>query len=244
MLSLIVYMAPVAALARSKAAAWQHRFHEHFSKQVVEVYSPLDGEDFKCADLLVATPATFNVVLRRSPALLERVALVIIYELQTVSDAASDGAVLELLLSRICRCSHLRVLGLSTPLANPLDIGRWLGVSESSFMNFQAAARPLPLQLIVQGFPERYYVSRMDAMNRPIFLASQRYANDASVLIFLPSRAQLKSTARELLQCSVQAGKPFGQLDDKVVLDWMCASVTDATRHHTLAFGIDCFMLF
>ncbi|KAI9918230.1 hypothetical protein PsorP6_011844 [Peronosclerospora sorghi] len=237
MRSLIVYMAPVAALARSKAAAWQHRFHEH-SKQVVEVYAPLDGEDFKCADLLVTTPATFNVVLRRSPALLGRVVLVIVDELQTVSYATTDGAVLELLLSRMCRCSHLRVLGLSTPLANPLDIGRWLGVSESSVMNFQAAARPVPLQLIVQGFPERHYVARMDAMNRPIFLAIQRYASDASVLIFVPSKAQLKSTALELLQCGVQAGKPFGQLDDKVVFDWMCASVTDATLQHTLAFGI------
>jgi len=45
----------------------------------------------------------------------------------------------------------VRILALSTSLANARDIGLWIGASSTSLFNFHPNVRPVPLEIRVQG---------------------------------------------------------------------------------------------
>lgn len=44
----------------------------------------------------------------------------------------------------------IRFVGLSTALANPRDLGDWLGIGEVGVYNFRSAVRPVPLTTHIQ----------------------------------------------------------------------------------------------
>jgi activating signal cointegrator complex subunit 3 len=47
----------------------------------------------------------------------------------------------------------LRIIGLSTALANAQDLSHWLGVSgQVGLYNFRPSVRPVPLEVHIQGF--------------------------------------------------------------------------------------------
>lgn len=76
--------------------------------------------------------------------------------------------------------TRVRVVGLSTALANAVDMAVWLRVplaplgAESAcngrgLFNFRPSVRPVPLEVHIQAFPGRHYCPRMALMNKPIF---------------------------------------------------------------------------
>ncbi|GLE11399.1 hypothetical protein PINS_up023786 [Pythium insidiosum] len=99
------------------------------------------------------------------------------------------------------------------------------------------------MEVHVQGFPERHYVARMAAMNKPTYMAIRTHSPEQPVLVFVSSKAQTKLTALDLISCCVAQGenaKPFLRVDEAVI-DAIVAShggVADTTLQHTLAFGI------
>ncbi|KAG2787421.1 Activating signal cointegrator 1 complex subunit 3 [Phytophthora cactorum] len=259
--SLIVYIAPMKALAREKVAEWKTRFENNaqLRKKVVEVTGDtLVNVDFilNKADIVVTTPEKWDLLTRSSTigrALMSQMALVVVDEVHLVGEAPR-GAVLEVLISRLRRFKRsgpsIRVIGLSTALANAGDVGRWLGGVTSSHANtpeagqvynFRASVRPVPMDVHIQGFPERHYVARMAAMNKPTFMAIKAHSPDKPVLIFVSSKAQTKLTALDLIQFCVadDGGKRFLKMDE-AVMDSICQSnqIVDETLKHTLSFGI------
>ncbi|KAG1703577.1 hypothetical protein DVH05_007521 [Phytophthora capsici] len=263
--SLIVYIAPMKALAREKVAEWKNRFENNpqLRKKVVEVTGDtLVNVDFilNKADIVVTTPEKWDLFTRSvtvGRALMTRMALVVVDEVHLVGEAPR-GAVLEVLLSRLRRFKSsgapIRVVGLSTALANADDVGRWLGGITSSHANnpeggqvynFRASVRPVPMDVHIQGFPERHYVARMAAMNKPTFMAIKTHSPNKPVLIFVSSKAQTKLTALDLIQLCVASdeggdgSKRFLKMDE-AVMDSICQSnqVVDETLKHTLSFGI------
>ncbi|ETL25320.1 hypothetical protein L916_20813, partial [Phytophthora nicotianae] len=259
--SLIVYIAPMKALAREKVAEWKNRFENNaqLRKKVVEVTGDtLVNVDFilNKADIVVTTPEKWDLLTRSSSigrALMSKMALVVVDEVHLVGEAPR-GAVLEVLISRLRRFQRsgppIRVIGLSTALANAGDVGRWLGGITSSnannpeagqVYNFRASVRPVPMDVHIQGFPERHYVARMAAMNKPTFMAIKTHSPDKPVLIFVSSKAQTKLTALDLIQFCVadEGGKRFLKMDE-AVMDSICQSnqIVDETLKHTLSFGI------
>ncbi|KAL4094614.1 hypothetical protein PRIC1_010272 [Phytophthora ramorum] len=263
--SLIVYIAPMKALAREKVAEWKARFENnaHLRKKVVEVTGDtLVNVEFilNKADIVVTTPEKWDLLTRSSTvgrALMSQMALVVVDEVHLVGEAPR-GAVLEVLISRLRRFKRsgppIRVIGLSTALANAGDVGQWLGGITSSHANnpdggqvynFRASVRPVPMDVHIQGFPERHYVARMAAMNKPTFMAIKAHSPDKPVLIFVSSKAQTKLTALDLIQFCVASdeggdgSKRFLKMDE-AVMDSICQSnqVVDETLKHTLSFGI------
>ncbi|KAG7382338.1 hypothetical protein PHYPSEUDO_005016 [Phytophthora pseudosyringae] len=263
--SLIVYIAPMKALAREKVAEWKARFENnaHLRKKVVEVTGDtLVNVEFilNKADIVVTTPEKWDLLTRSSTvgrALMSQMALVVVDEVHLVGEAPR-GAVLEVLISRLRRFKRagppIRVIGLSTALANAGDVGQWLGGITSSHANnpdggqvynFRASVRPVPMDVHIQGFPERHYVARMAAMNKPTFMAIKAHSPDKPVLIFVSSKAQTKLTALDLIQFCVASdeggdgSKRFLKMDE-AVMDSICQSnqVVDDTLKHTLSFGI------
>ncbi|TYZ66740.1 hypothetical protein PybrP1_004598 [[Pythium] brassicae (nom. inval.)] len=283
--SLIVYVAPLKALAREKVAEWTARFERHpqLRKKVVEVTGDtVVGVDvlLRTASIVVTTPEKWDLLTRHASVgrqLMDRTALVILDEVHLVGDEPR-GAVLEVLVSRLRRFSKpsggeagadngsdsdsdsgVRLLGLSTALANAPDVAQWLGIprerAPQQVFNFRASVRPVPMEVHIQGFPERHYVARMAAMNKPTFLAITTHAPDKPALVFVSSKAQTKLTALDLISFCVAhssddgdghssgtsgSAKRFLKMDE-AVMDAMLAdghSVQDESLRHTLTFGI------
>jgi activating signal cointegrator complex subunit 3 len=63
----------------------------------------------------------------------------------------------------------VRMVGLSTAIANGTDVGEWFGVKPNRFYNFKPSVRPVPVTIHFSGFPERAYCPRMGTMNKPAF---------------------------------------------------------------------------
>lgn len=262
--SLIVYIAPLKALAREKVSEWKQRFEAHpqLRKKVVEVTGDtLVNVDFllKSADIVVTTPEKWDLLTRNvavGSKLMAQTALVVIDEVHLVGEVPR-GAVLEVLMARLRRFGRdnakkrIRLVALSTALANAQDVGQWLGITKSNdgqVYNFRASVRPVPMDVHIQGFPERHYVARMAAMNKPTYMAITTHSPDKPALIFVSSKAQTKLTALDLISYCVSqpqetelpgssSAKRFLHMDESY-MDAICDQVHDETLKHTLTFGI------
>ena len=63
----------------------------------------------------------------------------------------------------------VRVVGLSTALANARDLADWLGIGNVGLYNFRPSVRPVPLVVHISGYPGKHYCPRMATMNKPAF---------------------------------------------------------------------------
>ena len=66
----------------------------------------------------------------------------------------------------------LRIIGLSTALANARDLADWLGIGQFGLFNFRPSVRPVPLEVHIAGFPGKHYCPRMATMNKPSYQVS------------------------------------------------------------------------
>lgn len=65
--------------------------------------------------------------------------------------------------------------------------------------NFKPSVRPVPLEVHIQGYPNKLYCPRMATMNKPAYAAIQTYSPIKPVLVFVSSRRQTRLTALDLL---------------------------------------------
>ncbi len=138
---------------------------------------------------------------------IQSVALVVIDEIHLLG--GDRGPVLEVIVSRLNYISfhtghNIRVVGLSTALANARDLALWLDVHPTSGLyvpccapvfnvdhylivrfNFRHSVRPVPLEIYIDGFPGRHYCPRMATMNKPVFQSILTHSPDKPVLIFV-----------------------------------------------------------
>ena len=64
----------------------------------------------------------------------------------------------------------IRIVTLSTPLANAKDVSNWLGIPfPSNTFNFHPSVRPTPLEIHIQGFDHNNKAVRLLAMHRPAY---------------------------------------------------------------------------
>ena len=122
-----------------------------------------------------------------------------------VSPGEDRGPVLEVIVSRTNFISShtelgVRLVGLSTALANARDLADWLGIGTAGLYNFRPSVRPVPLECHISGYPGKHYCPRMATMNKPAFQGIKQHSPNKPVLIFVSSRRQTRITALELLQ--------------------------------------------
>ena len=128
--------------------------------------------------------------------------MIVIDEIHLLGD--ERGPVLEVIVSRTnfigSHTKHsVRVVGLSTALANASDLASWLNISSHGLFNFHPAVRPVQLEVHVHGYPGKHYCPRMATMNKPCFTAIKTYSPNKPVLIFVSSRRQTRLTAFDLV---------------------------------------------
>lgn len=244
--SKVVYIAPLKALVRERIQDWRVRLEERLHKRVAELTGDVtpDFRAITSADVIVTTPEKWDGISRswHTRGYVKQVALIVIDEIHLLGEGR--GPVLEVIVSRANYISSytnrkVRIIGLSTALANARDLADWLGIGEVGLYNFKPAVRPVPLEVHVAGFPGKHYCPRMALMNKPTYRAIQQHSPEKPVLIFVSSRRQTRLTALDLIAFLAAEDNPRQWMhmpDDK--MDSVIQGVHDQNLKLALAFGI------
>uniref|UniRef100_A0A182NQQ9 Activating signal cointegrator 1 complex subunit 3 n=1 Tax=Anopheles dirus TaxID=7168 RepID=A0A182NQQ9_9DIPT len=242
----VVYIAPLKALVKERMDDWKVRIEQKLGKKVVELTGDVtpDIRAIKESSVIVTTPEKWDGISRswQTRDYVRDVALIVIDEIHLLGE--DRGPVLEVIVSRMNFISShtertVRIVGLSTALANARDLANWLGIETMGLYNFKPSVRPVPLSVHIQGFPGKHYCPRMATMNRPAFQAIRQYSPCTPTLIFVASRRQTRLTALDLI--SFLAGednsKQFLHTTEEE-MDQIVQNVRDSNLRLTLAFGI------
>jgi len=270
-----VYIAPIKSLARERLKEWGKRFggppmHWKVLELSGDTHHKRSG--IERADILVCTPEKWDLISRgwqgsstsgeNKKSFVKRVRLLIIDEIHLLGE--ERGAVLEAILSRTRFISRslqqnqkpnrstddpemVRIVGLSTAVANPLDLADWIGIdttgtrltTRQGLYNFRPSIRPVPTTVHVQGYPGKHYCPRMATMNKPCYAAIKQHSPDRPSLIFVASRRQTRLTAIDLISFAAgdEVSKVFLGCDDQYI-DAIATSIQDEALRHTITFGI------
>ncbi|KAL3076890.1 hypothetical protein niasHT_039670 [Heterodera trifolii] len=201
-----VYCTPLDDLAKNLYFDWLERIAAPLKKIVVLLTGEpsVDIKLLKKADVVVTTAERWDNISRRwkNRSDVQKVKLFVVDNLHMIG--ASNGPVLEVVCSRMRYMgnqldSKLRIVALSTSLMNGRDVTHWLGCT---LFNFAPNARPVPLDLRIDGFNLSHTPTRLAAMVRPIYSAVIRHGGRLEpkpVIVFVPTRRQTRSLAVDLL---------------------------------------------
>lgn len=242
-----VYIAPLKALVKERVSDWQKRFGEVLGKRVVEITGDVAAgfQVLKNSDIIITTPEKWDALSRgwQERNYVRDVGLLIIDEIHLLGE--ERGPVLEVIVSRtnfICNRTqrNLRIVGLSTAMANAGDLASWLGIEEAGLYNFKPSVRPVPLSVHITGFPGKHYCPRLMSMNRPAYQAIRQYAPDSPSLIFCSSRKQTRLTAFALITYLLTDPNPRQWLkcDPDTIEMITSQNIHDPDLKHFLNFGI------
>ena len=200
----IIYIAPLESLAQERYVDWNDKFQSIGVNVTV-----LTGEfnvDIKLLsqnDIIISTPEQWDILARRwvKRVILRNIGLFIVDELHLIS--GNNGHTIEVITSRMRRMAHtinqqIRIIGLSTSIANAKSIGEWIGASNKSIFNFHPHTRPIPVEIHLKGFDDTQFEYRMIAMSKPVVNALVQHGNQKPVIIFTPSRQQALRTANDI----------------------------------------------
>ncbi|KAK4400387.1 DExH-box ATP-dependent RNA helicase DExH12 [Sesamum angolense] len=205
-----VYIAPIEALAKERYQDWKKKFGEGLGMRVVE----LTGEtatDLKLLEkgqIIISTPEKWDALSRRwkQRKHVQQVSLFIIDELHLIG--GQGGPILEIIVSRMRYIASqlenkIRIVALSTSLANAKDLGEWIGATSHGLFNFPPGVRPVPLEIHIQGIDIANFEARMQAMTKPTYTAIVQHAkNGKPAIVFVPTRKHARLTAVDLMTYS------------------------------------------
>lgn len=242
----VVYIAPLKALVRERINDWKVRLEERLGRRVIELTGDVspDVKIIASASVIVTTPEKWDGISRswQTRGYVKKVALIVIDEIHLLGE--DRGPVLEVIVSRnnfisSHTCNKVRVVGLSTALANARDLANWLGIEEMGLYNFRPSVRPVPLEVHISGFPGKHYCPRMATMNRPTFQAIRQHAPDSPSLVFVSSRRQTRLTALDLIAYLAAEDNPKQWLHmPEEQMNDILENINDSNLKLTLAFGI------
>ncbi|KAL1501849.1 hypothetical protein ABEB36_007098 [Hypothenemus hampei] len=201
----VVYIAPMKALVRERLLDWTEKFTK-IRKTVIEVTGDVTprSELIRMSNIIITTPEKWDAMSRNwtEKDFVKQVGLMIIDEIHLLGE--DRGPVLEVIVSRMnCinskKNTNVRIVGLSTAMANPGDLAYWLNCNRRGLFNFSSSVRPVPLEIHLQGFEVKHYCPRMAAMNKSVYQAICQYAPDSSALIFVSSRKQTRITGKKFV---------------------------------------------
>ncbi|GIY50588.1 activating signal cointegrator 1 complex subunit 3 [Caerostris extrusa] len=260
----IVYIAPLKALVRERIEDWKIRFQQHLGKkdeqnlnnEVLELTDYCEVEELTGdvtpdaaaiakANIIVTTPEKWDGVSRswQTRNYVKAVALIVIDEIHLLG-WEDRGPILEVIISRTNFISshtqrNLRVVGLSTALANASDISHWLGIKDVGLYNFRSCVRPVQLEIHVSGHHGKHYCPRMALMNKPTYQAIQTHSPDKPALVFVSSRRQTRLTAIDLIAYLVAESKHRQWLHmEEVEMRSIVDLIRDQNLKFTIEFGI------
>ncbi|KAL8456657.1 hypothetical protein ACS0TY_034773 [Phlomoides rotata] len=243
-----VYIAPIEALAKERHDDWKKKFGEGLGMRVVE----LTGEtatDLKLLEkgqIIVSTPEKWDALSRRwkQRKHIQQVSLFIIDELHLIG--GPGGPVLEIIVSRMRYIASqlenkIRIVALSTSLANAKDLGEWIGATSHGLFNFPPGVRPVPLEIHIQGIDIANFEARMQAMSKPTYTAIVQHAkNGKPAIVFVPTRKHARLTAVDLMTYSSvdNERKPLFLLRSAEELEPFVANIKEPMLKVTIQYGV------
>ncbi len=112
------------------------------------------------------------------------------------------------LLRHAVQSSPTRFIGFSSSLSDPVDLGTWLGVTKGGLHSFRPSDREYSLAVSVKTFTIPQSAALFKAMAKPAYTAIQPSEGSEPAIVFVPSRGQCLSIARDLItQCTLQTTK-------------------------------------
>jgi len=241
-----VYIAPLKALVRERMADWHEKFVKGMSLNMQELTGDVtpDARALTAAHILATTPEKWDGVSRhwQQRGYVRKVGLIIIDEIHLLGE--ERGPILEVIVSRMRYMAErmgapIRIIGLSTAMANASDLGDWLGIPHDSLFNFKPSVRPVPLEVHIAGFPGQHYCPRMATMNKPTYRAITVHSAGQPALVFVSSRRQTRLTALDLIAyCSADERETQFLRMPSSELEPLLTGVHDPALRHVLAFGI------
>ncbi|KAJ3219925.1 activating signal cointegrator 1 complex subunit [Dinochytrium kinnereticum] len=244
--SKVVYIAPLKALVRERVSDWGGRLAPMIGRNLVELTGDItpDLETIKRADIIITTPEKWDGISRswQSRSYVTSVSLVIFDEIHLLG--GDRGPILEVIVSRMNYISNhtdrkVRIVGLSTALANATDLADWLQIDNVGLFNFRHSVRPVPLEIYIDGFPGKHYCPRMLSMNKPAYAAIITHSPTKPVIIFVSSRRQTRLTAQDLIAyCALEDNpKRFLHMPEED-MENLTSNVKDQSLKLALQFGI------
>lgn len=245
--SKIVYIAPLKALVKERVKDWTARFDRRLGRRVLELSGDVtpDITALVQADILCTTPEKWDGLSRswQVRRYVTAVKLVIFDEIHMLG--SDRGPILEVIVSRMRyigwhRQAPIRLVGLSTAVANPGDLSLWLGVQHKwAVFNFDPSVRPVPMRVYISGHFGKNYCPRMAAMNKPLYNAICEKSPDKPVIVFVSSRRQTRLTAMALIGFLLmeQNTAKFVRMDVEEVTA-LAAQISDPYVKHCMQFGV------
>ncbi|KAH3764158.1 activating signal cointegrator 1 complex subunit 3 [Pelomyxa schiedti] len=242
----VVYIAPLKALVRERMKDWHEKFEVKLGKKLVELtgdFTP-NIKALQMADIVTTTPEKWDGISRnwKTRSYVQSVGLVIIDEIHLLGE--ERGPVLEVIVSRMRYISSqtdnpVRIIGLSTAIANAQDLVDWLGIEGPGLYNFRPSVRPVPLEVHIDGYPGKHYCPRMATMNKPTYASIVDHSLNKPALVFVSSRRQTRLTALDLISFASMDENPRQWLHmSQPELDTFLPKIKDANLKHVLPFGI------
>ncbi|XP_027106928.1 DExH-box ATP-dependent RNA helicase DExH12-like [Coffea arabica] len=242
-----VYIAPIEALAKERYNDWKRKFGDGLGMKVVE----LTGEtatDIKLLErgqIIISTPEKWDAISRRwkQRKHVQQVSLFIVDELHLIG--GQGGPILEVIVSRMRYVASqlenkIRIVALSTSLANAKDLGEWIGATSHGLFNFPPGVRPVPLEIHIQGIDIANFEARMQAMTKPTYTAIVQHAkNGKPAIVFVPTRKHARLTAVDLMTyASVDADKIMFLLQSAGDLEPFIDRIKEPMLKETLRYGV------
>ncbi|OMO90989.1 hypothetical protein COLO4_18725 [Corchorus olitorius] len=206
----VVYIAPLEAIAKERYRDWENKFGKVLGMRVVELTGELslDMKLLEKGQIVISTPERWDAISRRwkKRKHVQQVSLFIVDELHLIG--GYGGPVLEVIVSRMRYISSqsdnkIRIVALSTSLANAKDLGEWIGATSHGLFNFPPGVRPVPLEIHIQGVDIANFEARMQAMTKPTYTAIVQHAkNRKPAIVYVPTRKHVRLTAVDLMSCS------------------------------------------
>ncbi|MCJ1326706.1 DEIH-box ATPase [Thelotrema lepadinum] len=206
-----IYVAPFQELVDQRHADWQARLGQiDGGKTVVKLTGDIttDLKILEQGDLVLATPPQWDVLSRQWQRRknVQTVKVFIADELHMLGD--SGGYTYEIIVSRMHYISlqtenAMRIIALSVPLSNALDLGQFIGASKNTIYNFSPHVRSTPIDLHIQPFTIPHFPSLMLAMAKPTYSNIVQMSPDKPAIVFVPTRKQVRLSAADLLSACV-----------------------------------------
>ncbi|XP_009787289.1 DExH-box ATP-dependent RNA helicase DExH12-like [Nicotiana tabacum] len=243
-----VYIAPLEALAKERFSDWKKKFGDYLGMRVVE----LTGEtasDLKLLEkgqLIISTPEKWDALSRRwkQRKHVQQVSLFIVDELHLIG--GQGGPILEVIVSRMRYISSqidnkIRIVALSTSLANAKDLGEWIGATSHGLFNFPPGVRPVPLEIHIQGVDIANFEARMQAMAKPTYTAIVQHARKGKpAIVYVPTRKHARLTAVDLMTYSSMDSEdtPIFLLRSAEELEPFAERINEPMLKETLKYGV------
>ncbi|XP_054164003.1 U5 small nuclear ribonucleoprotein 200 kDa helicase-like [Oppia nitens] len=241
-----VYVTPKEQLAAIVYADWTHKFGLLLNKKVVLLTGEM-ATDLKLlakGNIIISTPEKWDVISRRwkQRKNVQNINLYIVDDLQLIG--GEDGPILEVVSSRMRYISSqidksIRIIALSSSLANAKDIAQWLGCNQGLTFNFHPNVRPLPLELHIRGFNQTHNSTRLQAMSKPVYQSILHHSPTNPVMVFVSNRRQTRITAIDILTYAAADAQPNRFLHcTEQDLEPFLNRISDVTLKETLSNGV------